>query len=69
LFYLPIIFILRDRVSWYVRINDRVKFISSIAAALSNKIILISSDCSDVLSENEKQRYQKKLTILNTGFN
>ncbi len=65
---LPLLLIYKRKVIWYVRINERVKFVSSIAAFLSEKIVLISSDCSNVLSCNEKKRYQSKLIVLNTGF-
>lgn len=68
LFYFPIMLFNRKKVIWYVRINDRVKYISSLAAMLSHRIIFISTDCLTVLSEREKEKYKDKLYILNTGF-
>ncbi|EGR5486671.1 glycosyltransferase [Vibrio cholerae] len=68
LFYLPLLFIARDKVVWYVRINDRVPYITTIAAYIAKKIILISSDCINVFSVREKHKFSNKFTILNTGF-
>lgn len=68
LFYLPLLFIARDKVVWYVRINDRVPYITTIAAYIAKKIILISSDCINVFSIREKHKFSNKFTILNTGF-
>lgn len=65
---LPLIFKYRRKVIWYVRINDRVKYISSIAARLSSKIILISSDCIDVFTVQEREKYKSKFSVINTGF-
>lgn len=69
LFFLPSIFMNKKKIVWYVRINDRVKLVSYIAARISDKIILISNDCYSCFSENEKIRYSSKFNIVHTGFN
>ncbi|EPA5447411.1 glycosyltransferase family 4 protein [Vibrio cholerae] len=68
LFYLPLLFIARNKVVWYVRINDRVPYVTTIAAYIAKKIILISSDCINVFSVRERHNFLNKFTILNTGF-
>ncbi len=68
LFYLPLLFIARNKVVWYVRINDRVPYVTTIAAYIAKKIILISSDCINVFSVRERHKFSNKFTILNTGF-
>ncbi|KJQ88663.1 MULTISPECIES: glycosyltransferase family 4 protein [unclassified Vibrio] len=65
----PILLLNKNKAIWYVRINERIKLISSLAAFLSKEIILISSDCIDVLSHTERNKYSKKISILHTGFN
>ncbi len=65
---LPLIYKYRNKVIWYVRINDRVKYIFSVAARLSSKIILISSSCSDAFTAKELKKYQLKFSVINTGF-
>ncbi|EHA1076445.1 glycosyltransferase family 4 protein [Vibrio alginolyticus] len=65
----PILLLNKNKIIWYVRINERIKIISSLAAFLSKEIILISSDCIDVLSHAERNKYSKKISILHTGFN
>ncbi|HDZ9134226.1 TPA: glycosyltransferase [Vibrio cholerae] len=68
MFYLPLLFIARNKVVWYVRINDRVPYVTTIAAYIAKKIILISSDCINVFSVRERHKFSNKFTILNTGF-
>ncbi|MEZ9903897.1 glycosyltransferase [Vibrio breoganii] len=68
LLFFPLLFLNRRRVVWYVRINDRVSFISHLAVVISNKIILISSDCYECFSDKEKAKYKNKFSIVNTGF-
>ncbi len=68
LLFFPSLFLNREKIIWYVRINDRVTFISSLAAFLSKKITLISSDCIEVLSIKERNKYANKISVLNTGF-
>ncbi|MDF5480486.1 glycosyltransferase [Vibrio parahaemolyticus] len=65
----PILLLNKNKIIWYVRINERIKLVSSLAAFLSKEIILISSDCIDVLSHTERNKYSKKISILHTGFN
>ena len=66
---LPLIYKHRNKIIWYVRINDRVKFISSIATYLSSQIILISSDCIKAFTDKECKKYKHKFSVVNTGFN
>lgn len=68
LIFFPSLLLNRKKIIWYVRINDRVKFISSLAAFISQKITLISSDCIEVLSIEERNKYASKISVLNTGF-
>lgn len=68
LFYLPIAFIKRRDLIWYVRINDRVKFVTRIATFLSNKIILISSSCAGIFHKDEFEKIKNKVVIVHTGF-
>jgi glycosyltransferase involved in cell wall biosynthesis len=68
LFYLPIAIIKRKDLIWYVRINDRVKFITYIGTILSNKIILISSSCIEMFKKSEVMNIKNKTSIVHTGF-
>lgn len=68
LFFLPLLFIERNKIVWYVRINDRVFFVTKVAAYIAKKIVLVSSDCINVFSSQERAKLSKKITTLNTGF-
>ncbi|WBA07857.1 glycosyltransferase [Salinivibrio kushneri] len=68
LYYLPFLYINKKKVIWYVRINDRIKFITGLAARLSYKILLISSDCKGSFTEQELSKYRGKFEVLHTGF-
>lgn len=68
LFLLPILYFSRKKVIWYVRINDRVRFISFLATILASKIVLISSDCEFAFTKKELKKYKNKISIINTGF-
>jgi len=68
LFLLPILYKSRKKVIWYVRINDRVKFISALATKLSSRIILISKDCSSAFTDKELMQHNEKFSVINTGF-
>jgi glycosyltransferase involved in cell wall biosynthesis len=65
---MPLIYKHRAKVVWYVRINDRVKFISNIATRISSKIVLISSDCVESFTTIELEKFKQKFSIINTGF-
>lgn len=68
LLFFPIVVRQRKKIYWYVRINDRVPIIHPLALLLSNKVILISSDCIKSFTEREKLVFKDKFFILNTGF-
>lgn len=68
LFYLPIAVLNRKHLIYYVRINDRIRFISTISAILSSKIILISSSCINTFSKLEQNTFRNKISIVHTGF-
>ncbi|MEQ5318744.1 glycosyltransferase [Providencia vermicola] len=68
LFYLPILVINKNKLIWYVRINDRVRIITKIAVILSKKIILVSSSCKKLFTSSELSKYQSKIEIIHTGF-
>ncbi|AHG22951.1 hypothetical protein Z042_21220 [Chania multitudinisentens RB-25] len=68
LLFMPLLFLNGKKIIWYIRINDRVKFITKIAAFLSSKIVIISSDCINVFSLKEQEVYKKKIFLVHTGF-
>ncbi|MDF6013769.1 glycosyltransferase family 4 protein [Vibrio harveyi] len=68
LFFFPISLLSRNRLVWYVRINDRVNFVTPLAIRLSKKIILISSSCYDIFTNKELTKYKHKTSIVHTGF-
>ena len=68
LLFLPIIIKFRKKIFWYVRINDRLKYLTSIAAFLSKGIILISMDCYKMFSKHEVEIYKEKFFVIHTGF-
>lgn len=68
LIFFPMLFRSRKKIYWYVRINDRVQFVTSLAAWLSSRIILISDDCKMSFKDVEINRYEHKFCTLNTGF-
>lgn len=69
LLFLPILYKQRRKVTWYVRINDRVPIVHSLALFLSSKVILISTDCKESFTRLERKLFNKKFFVLNTGFN
>ncbi|PHR54414.1 MAG: hypothetical protein COA47_15535 [Robiginitomaculum sp.] len=68
LYLLPTLIKFKGNVIWYVRINDRVPFITSIAGWITNKIVLISNDCINVFNVIEKKCFKDKIVTLHTGF-
>lgn len=68
LFFLPFVIFCRRNLIWYVRINDRVKFVTDLAVRASSKIILISNACNNMFTKNEKEKYKKKFSTVYTGF-
>lgn len=69
LLFLPLLIINKKKLIWYIRINERIKFITKTALILSKKVILISRDSFSVFNENEIKKYSDKFSIINTGFN
>ncbi|OCH36704.1 hypothetical protein A6E02_18865 [Aliivibrio fischeri] len=68
LFFMPQLIWNRKKIVWYIRINDKVKYVDSLALYLSRKIVLISNDCLDVFSEKNRNKYANKFTVVHTGF-
>lgn len=69
LLFLPLLVIYKKKLTWYIRINERIKLITKTALILSKKIILISKDSFSIFNENEIKKYSNKFSIINTGFN
>ncbi|WP_272690471.1 glycosyltransferase [Providencia sp. PROV152] len=68
LLYLPILLLNKDKIIWYVRINDRVKIITKIAIKLSRKIVLVSDSCYSLFTSQEIRKYGNKIETIYTGF-
>ena len=68
-FFFPLLWLRRNDIVWYVRINDRVKFFTKFALFFSKKVILVSSSCKTMFTSDEIKKYEDKLFVLNTGFN
>ena len=68
LLFLPLLFLLKKKVYWYVRINIRISLVTKIALYLSEGISLVSNDCKGCFSKEEVLKYDHKMHIVKTGF-
>ncbi|URQ86604.1 glycosyltransferase family 4 protein [Pseudoalteromonas sp. SCSIO 43088] len=68
LYFFPIAVFKRKDLIWYVRINDRVNFVTWFAGRISNKILLVSSSCRDMFTAKELESYSSKMCVVHTGF-
>lgn len=68
LYYLPFLLINRKRCIYYVRINERIKFVNTFAALFFPKILLISSSSKNAFRPSLLSHFPGKFEVLNTGF-
>ncbi|MEZ9786455.1 glycosyltransferase family 4 protein [Vibrio breoganii] len=67
-FFFPFVIFCRRNIIWYVRINDRVKFVTEFALRASSKIILVSNSCYKMFTINERKQHKVKFSTVYTGF-
>lgn len=68
IYYLPYLLINRRRCIYYVRINERIKFLNTFIALVFPKILLISSSSKKAFRPYLLSHFSYKFEVLNTGF-
>lgn len=68
IYYLPHLLLNRNRCIYYVRINERIKFLNVFIAIVFPKILLISSSSRKAFRPYLLDFFKNKFEVLNTGF-
>lgn len=67
-YYLPFIIANLNSSIYYVRINEKIRYLNSFVAKFFYRIILISNDSKAAFKEKDLNKFSNKFFLLHTGF-